>query len=121
MPSRSMKTWRCASLMRMSRRLNGMHVTPIWRGWECKPAQRRRLLVCDAHIEHGQFLRQAPDMVENHVVAHAKNTRDIAVGFRVEAHAVGKNTVAAILFNGFFGVEHQVLRIMHVDVRGFAI
>src|ERR1043165_539166 len=121
MPSRSMKTWRYASLMPMSVRLNGMRATPIWHGWECQPAQRHSSLVRDPHIQHGKFLRQAPDMVENHVIAHAKNARDVAVGFRIEAHAVGKNAVTAVFFDGFFCVEHQVLRIMDVDVRRFAI
>src|SRR3954449_3881220 len=121
MQSLSMKTWPCASLMPMSMRLNGMRATRIWHGRGFKPAQQRNFLVRDAYIQHGQFLRQAPDMVQNHVIAHAEDARDIAVGFRIEAHAVGKNTVTAVLLDGFFCVEHQVLRIVHVDVRWFAV
>src|SRR5882762_5902788 len=79
------------------------------------------VLVRHPHVQHRQLLRQAPNMVEDHVVAHAEDAGDVAVGLRVEAHAVSEDAVAVVLLHGFFCVEYQILRVVHVDVRGLAV
>jgi EAL domain-containing protein (putative c-di-GMP-specific phosphodiesterase class I) len=71
----------------------------IGRGEE-KPGSGRH-----AHVHHGELLRQAPDVVEHHVVAQAEDARDVAVGLRVEAHAVGEDAMAAVLLDRFLRVE----------------
>ena len=69
-----------------------------------------------SHVEHRQFLRQPADVVHHDVVAHAEDARDVAVCLRIEAHAISIDAVPVIFIDRFLGVEHQVLRVMHIDV-----
>ena len=60
-------------------------------------------------------------MIHHHVVLLTKNPRDVVVGARVQAHAVGDDARFCDLLDRLLGVVAQVLRIADIHVGRFAI